>query len=89
MSLLDAFFGRPPDPYDPRLDPLAEADPMESRKLSFHVRECARRWVELRLDLGALAIEQHRQNRMLWIVIALLVANKVIDVSALATLFAN
>lgn len=89
MSLLDMVFGPPPQRYDSRYDRSMVPDPMESRKLSLHVRECAKRYAELREAIQDGAIEQHNQKRLLWVVIALLVVNKAIDVSSIAAFFAG
>lgn len=86
MALLDLFFGSAPEPYDWRADPLARISERETKMLSAHVKECLRRWVDLQTTIGHLKVEQSRQNRLLWFVIALLVANKVIDVGAIAAL---
>ena len=86
MAFLDVLFGSSPEPYDWRSDPLAQVDAREAKSHIVHVRECLNRWVDLQTAIGQLRIEQHRQNRLLWFVIALLVANKIVDVSTLTAL---
>lgn len=80
MSLLDVVFKKVPD-YDPDNDPLANPDEREAKDLPLHVRQCARRFSDLKR--GHVQIDQQLQStqKLLIILIMLLVANKVIDIS--------
>ena len=89
MSWLDLISGRPPQPYDPRIDRAAWPDPRREKSLKAHVEECAKRYQELRGSVQDNVIEIYGLRRLLWIVIALLIANKVIDLGQFATLAAN
>lgn len=84
MSLLDLIGGRPPKPYDPRLDHAALPDPRKEKSLRAHVEECARRYQELRGSIQDNVIEMHYLRRLLWAVIGLLILNKVIDLGQLS-----
>lgn len=84
MSLIDilqSLNGRQPERYNPQYDRATLPDPAREKTLKGHVLECGKRYIELRGALQDQAIEQWRQRRLLWIVIALLAANKVVDVS--------
>lgn len=79
MSLLDAIFGKAPE-YDPEDDPLMP-DARESRDHAFHVRQDGRRHASTMQLFTTLAGQQQATQRLLIIIIALLIASKVIDVS--------
>ena len=84
MSIIDIvsrLAGRPPARYNPYEDHASLPDPRKERTLRQHVDECAKRYRELRGAIQDGVIEQYNQRVLLWIVIALLVANKAIDLS--------
>ena len=83
MSLIDAIFGAPPPRYDINLHRSTAPDPKKERTLAAHVKECAARYIELRTDAQDIRIELHQLKRLLWLVVGLLVVNKVIDISQL------
>jgi len=85
MALLDTIFGPPPS-YDPDRDPLAHPDEKESKDLSFHVRQCARRYESIMNQIVQTHAHIHSTQRLLVIIIILLIANKAIDVSFLTGL---
>jgi len=80
MSLIEVLFKRVPD-YDADNDPLANPDEREAKDLPLHVRQCARRFSDLKR--GHVQIDQQLQStqKLLIVLIGLLVANKVIDIS--------
>jgi hypothetical protein len=81
MSLLDVLFKNIPD-YDADNDPLATPDEREVKDLPLHVRQCARRFGDLKQSQVATAQQLQSTQKLLVIVIVLLLANKVIDVSS-------
>ena len=81
MSLLDALFRHTPE-YDAGQDPLAVPDPQEDRNLSLHVRQCARRYSDLKRGHVEIAIQLQNTQKLLVAIIVVLIANKVIDVTA-------
>jgi hypothetical protein len=83
MTLLDVLFGQPPV-YDPDLDPLAYPDPAEAKKLSLHVRQCTRRFADLKVGHVHLAAQLHYTQRLLVYLIIALVASKAIDITVLS-----
>jgi hypothetical protein len=85
MSLLDALFGKPQE-YNPETDPMAVPDENEVKNLSLHVRQCARRYASLKQGHVDMAGQLQSTQRLLIIIIGLLVANKIIDLSFLTGL---
>lgn len=83
------LLGSSPPRYDPRYDHATRPDFSREKTLKSHVQECGKRYVELRAAIQDGAIEQYHTRRLLWVIVALLVLNKVIDVSQLATLLGN
>jgi hypothetical protein len=67
MALFDNLLGA-------EEDQLSKAAPGEADNLQLHVEMCARRY-------KTLADRLRNQNRLLWVLVALLLANKVIDLS--------
>lgn len=87
MSLLDAIFGQPPS-YDADSDPMAVPDEGEVKNLSLHVRQCAKRYAALRQGHAQMGVQLHGTQRLLIVIILVLVANKVIDISFLTGMLA-
>lgn len=85
MSLLDTIIGSAPKAYDPEDDGLAKVDPLEGRSAPFAARRNTQRYVVVKEELSGVAAEVYGTRRLLVIIIALLIANKVIDVSVLAS----
>ena len=86
MSLLELIF-KQPSRYDPRYDPATRPDFSREKTLKAHVEECGKRYVELRTAIQDGVIEQDRIRKLLLAIIALLVLNKVIDISQFAHFF--
>lgn len=86
MSLMDAIFGARPE-YDPDTDPMAIPDERESKDQAFHVRQDARRYAAVMHTVTGVAGQQQGTQRLLIVIIALLIANKAIDVSFFTGLF--
>lgn len=84
MSLLDIVFGKLPE-YDASRDPMAHPDEREAKDLSLHVRQCAKRYETLMLAITEARANIYGTQRLLLVIIALLLANKVIDFSVLRT----
>lgn len=84
MSLLDIVFGKLPE-YDASKDPMAHPDEREAKDLSLHVRQCAKRYETLMLAITEARANIFGTQRLLLIIIALLLMNKVIDFSVLRT----
>lgn len=80
MSLLDVLFKSISD-YDADNDPLARPDEREAKDLPLHVRQCARRFGDLKSSHVAIAQQLQSTQKLLIILIILLVANKAIDIS--------
>ena len=80
MTLLDLLGKRPP-PYNPTLNRSSFPDPKKEKTLAGHVQECAARYHELRTDSQDIRIELFDQRRLIYLVIGLLVANQLIDLS--------
>jgi predicted aspartyl protease len=84
VSFLDVVFGAPPEAPEEE-----DVDQLEGRNLGLHVRECTRRYNDLNANIHKTAVEIYGTRRLLIIIIAILIANKVIDVSLLTGLFAQ
>ncbi len=84
MSLLDIVFGKLPE-YDASRDPMAHPDEREAKDLSLHVRQCAMRYQTLMLAITEARANIYGTQRLLLVIIALLLMNKVIDFSVLTT----
>ncbi len=80
MSLLDVLFKNIPD-YDADNDPLATPDEREVKDLPLHVRQCARRFGDLKQSHVAMAQQLQSTQKLLIVLIVLLLANKAIDIS--------
>lgn len=80
MSLMEAIFSKAPE-YDPDTDPLATPDEREGRDLPLHVRQCARRYGDLKKGHVEISAALQSTQRLLVILIVLLLANKAIDIS--------
>lgn len=82
MALLDSIFGQAPV-YDADKDPYAQPDERESKDLPLHVRACTRRYEMLMTEIAKTHQNVHATQRLLVVIIILLIANKIIDVSVL------
>jgi len=82
MTLLDSIFGQAPS-YDADKDPYAIPDERESKDLALHVRACTRRYEMLMTEIAKTHQNVHSTQRLLVVIIALLIANKLIDVSVI------
>ncbi len=87
MTLLDLLGQRPPR-YDATLHRSSFPDPKKERTLAGHVQECAARYHELRTDSQDIRIELFELRRLIYLVIGLLVVNKVIDISQIMAVIA-
>lgn len=86
MSLLDTILGKPPEHYDPEDDALAKVDPIETKSAPFAARRNAERYTKAMTTVSVVAQEVSGTRRLLLIIIALLIANKAIDIGVIAGL---
>ena len=80
MSIMDLVFGKAAE-YDETTDPLATPDPRETRDHAFHVHQDTYRYRSLKKASVDAATETQSVRRLLLVIIVILIANKVIDVS--------
>lgn len=85
MTLFDAFFRGTPD-YDSDNDPLAKPDEREAKDLPLHVRQCARRFSDLKKGHVEIAQQLQSTQKLLMIIILVLVSSKIIDLSVITGL---
>lgn len=88
MTLIDLLGGHRPPRYDANLHRSSFPDPKRERTLAGHVQECAARYHELRTDSQDIRIELFELRRLIYLVIGLLVVNKVIDISQIMAVVA-
>jgi len=82
MSMLDVVFGKAPE-YNADADPLAVPDDQEVKNLPLHVRQCARRYAALKQGHVDIWVQLQSTQRILILIVVLLLANKVIDLSVI------
>ena len=87
MTLIDLLGGHRPPRYDANLHRSTIPDPKKEKTLSKHVEECAARFHELRTDNQDIRIELFELRRLIYLVIGLLLLNKVIDISQIMAVF--
>lgn len=86
MSLMDALFKTIPD-YEADNDPLAKPGEDEKGDLGLHVNLCAVRYSDLKQGHVQITQQLQMQQKLLMILIAILLLNKVIDISMITGFF--
>jgi hypothetical protein len=82
-------------PAPRRFDPYAQQphavipDPKREKTLLGHVKECHARYVELKTEISEGRIQAHKNQQLLWILIALSVAGNTTLLAKIAGFVAN
>jgi hypothetical protein len=80
MAIFDELFGK----EEKEVDQLANLVPGETDSLDNHAKLCALRYKTLADRAYATNQKLRSQNRLIWLILALLIANKIIDLSQIA-----
>lgn len=89
LSSLAEFVSPLPKPYDQHAIRGMVPDVKRERTLTDHIRECRARYVEIRVELQDLRIEQARTMRLIWVLIGLAVAGNATALQAILNFIAN
>ena len=89
LSSLAEFVSPLPKPFDQHTIRAVMPDATKEKTLAGHIRECHTRYVEIRVELQDLRIEQARTMRLIWVLIGLAVAGNATALQAILNFIAN